>query len=82
MHNEWMAGDWWRHMGPFMGIFMLIFWGLVIYAVIRFVRATRQNNQETPVSQNRETSLDILNKRYANGEIDQKEYLRIKKDLE
>ena len=81
MHNGWMSGDW-SHMGPFMGIVMLMFWGLVIYAVFMIVRGTRRNNKNTPTEQPRETPLEILKKRYASGEINQEEYEQIKKDLE
>ena len=81
MNNGWMSGDW-GHMSPFMGIAMLIFWGLVIYAVIMIVRGAKQNNKDASVSQQHETPLDILQKRYASGEIDHEEYNRIKNDLE
>lgn len=81
MHEGWMSGDW-GHMSPFMGIAMLIFWGLVIYAAIMIVRGTRRNNKDDSGSQSRETPLDILNRRYAGGEINKEEYEQIKKDLE
>jgi len=32
-------------------------------------------------SQNKETALDILNRRYANSEITKKEYLQLRKDI-
>ena len=81
MNCGWMSGEW-SHMSPFMGILMFIFWGLVIYAVIMIVRGAKRNNKDASGSQQHETPLEILKKRYASGEIDHEEYNRIKKDLE
>ena len=80
MHNGWMSGEW-GHISPFMGIFMLLFWGLVIFGVITAVRALTRSRDDRGALPH-ETPLEILNKRYASGEIDQEEYQRIKKDLE
>lgn len=81
MHNGWMPGEW-GEMSPFMGGVMLLFWGVVIYAMVTIVRNMRRTNSETGRGKRDETPLDILKKRYAAGEIDREEYERIKKDLE
>lgn len=64
------------HMGyGFFGFGMVIFWGLVIWLVVWLVRSTQnQGNRH-------ENSLDILKKRYANGEITTKQYHEMKKEL-
>lgn len=79
----------WGMMGPgmmgglgwgwFMPIGMIIFWGLVIWGIVALVRGL--NNQrycETPAT---DSALEILKKRYAQGEITRKEYETRKKDL-
>ena len=61
-------GWWW--------IIGLIFVTVIIWAV---VRSTNQNNSHNVVKNNQ--ALDILNERYASGEIDKEEYEMKKRDL-
>ncbi|MDF1573341.1 MAG: SHOCT domain-containing protein [Bacteroidales bacterium] len=67
-----------------MGLGMAWWWiiGLVLVAAIIWVviRSTGQNNN-TNNAVNQNTSLDILNERYARGEIDKEEYEIKKRDL-
>lgn len=59
-----------------MGIFPVVFWILIlvgVYFIIKSVSANKTNNDETP--------LDIINKRYAKGEIDSETYQRMKNEL-
>ena len=72
----------WDHMdygcgfgGMFMWIFFVIITALVAYFVIRTIRTSAQGR--TP----RETPLDILKRRYAQGEITKEDYDRMKKDI-
>ncbi|MEJ2689764.1 MAG: SHOCT domain-containing protein [Deltaproteobacteria bacterium] len=65
---------------PFMhgfgGIFMILFWLLLIVIVFYLVK------KSLSVSGGKEeTAEDILKKRYARGEISKEEFERIKKDL-
>lgn len=73
--------DGWNMMNPGMWIFMLLFWGLVIVGIVGIIRwlAGRDNRQNQSES---ETPLEILQKRYARGEIEREEYERMKKDIE
>ena len=68
------------------GLVMLLFWGGVIALAFFAVRALMRSGGERPEegSQLRsgESALDILQKRYARGEISQEEYLEMKRDLE
>ena len=67
----------WGMMGPYGGIFMwilfLVILALVVYLVVRWARPQGAGTGETP--------LDILKKRYANGEITKDEFEQKKKDL-
>jgi putative membrane protein len=67
----------WGWGGMFMGLFFLLFVGLIIYLMVNSVRTTKPG---TILKE--ETSLDLLKKRYAKGEINQEEYNKIKKDLQ
>jgi putative membrane protein len=79
MHGPGGWGGGWRFF-PLGGAGLVIVIGLVILLVLLVVRRrTREGaGREGP----RETPLDVLNKRYAAGEIDRETYLRAKKDLE
>ena len=62
-----------------MGIFMVLFWVLVIVGIVYLVRALigaerRGTKEDSP--------LDILKKRYAGGEISKEEFEEKKKDLQ
>ncbi len=65
-------------------VFMLLFWGLVIWGIVALARwAARQNGgkQEKNLPAGRQAPLDILKERYAKGEVDKKEFEEKKKDL-
>ena len=68
--------------GGGMGIGMLLFWGLIIAAIIVLVRgfSATSGGSEPRVREN--TSLDILAERYARGEIDKSEFEKKRRDLE
>ena len=60
------------------GIVMWIFWIFIIGAVVYFF----VNNSRQQQSGERETPLNILQKRYARGDISQEEYEEMKRNLE
>lgn len=66
--------------GEFGWIFMLVFWGFIIWAIIVLIRGGfrkwHMRGHETEKS-----PLDILKERYAKGEIDKKEFEEKGKDL-
>jgi len=69
-----MMWGWWG-----MGwIFMIIFWGFIVLGLIFlirwFVRMTKTSKVE-------ESALDILKRRYAQGEINKEEFEQKKRDL-
>jgi len=70
-----MWGDHWMFGG-----FMWVFWILVIVGLFFFIKWLVQQNRPGETRQN-ESSLEILKKRYARGEIDKEEFEQKKKDL-
>ena len=77
-----MIGGW--GMGWFGGIFMIIFWILIIVGVVFFIKWLVQSTKGPSSSGRTDTSaraLDILKERYARGEIDKQEFEEKKKDL-
>jgi len=76
-----MMGGTWGWVG---GIFMILFWILIVAAIVFFIRSFLTSGRigRGPSSAGSESALDILKKRYARGEIDKEEYESIKSDLE
>lgn len=65
--------------GGFIGI---IFWIIVIAAIVMLFRLLSDNRSSNDNDGDRsESALEILNKRYARGEIDQQEYERKKREI-
>lgn len=70
-----MGGEGWGWgMG---GLSMLLFWGLIIVAVVWAVKWFATGNAAPRSS----TPLEVLKERYARGEIDKKEFEQKKRDL-
>jgi putative membrane protein len=62
-------------------IFMVLFWVLIvlgIVALLRWLGMGGAGSREAP----RKTPLDILQERYARGEIEREEYEQKRRDLE
>lgn len=68
---------WWMLFG---GMWMLVFWavviGLIVWAVIRL---TRRNGDHS--GERKDTPLEIARQRYARGDISREEFEQIRKDL-
>jgi putative membrane protein len=61
------------------GIFMILFWVLVIVAIVLVVRYVARTS---PGKQGRaEAPLDILKRRYAKGELTKEQFDQMKEDL-
>ncbi len=73
-HPMWgMWGAW----GIGMGLMMLVFWGLIIVALVLGIRWLVTQGRE-PRS---DSALDILRQRYARGEITKDQFEAMKRDL-
>lgn len=82
----WNLGWGWM---PFGGLMMLLFWGGIIVLAVVAVRAL---TREQPVAgsggpyelrqKGEQTSLEILQTRYAKGELNRNEYMLMRQDLQ
>jgi putative membrane protein len=81
--NFGMMGGWGHGgYGPIgMIIWLVILIALIAGAVWLFQRSQRQDRGQRPSDQPRSRGLDLLEERYARGEIDREEYLQKKRDL-
>jgi len=71
MHYMW--GPW----GIGMMLMMLVFWGLIIVALVLGIRwLLAQGRESRP-----DSALDILRQRYARGEITKEQFEAMKQDL-
>lgn len=67
--------------GGGMGIGMLLFWGMIIAAIVVLVRGFGGRPEGTETSVRHSTPLDILRTRYAKGEIDKEEFEDKRREL-
>lgn len=65
-----------------MGIGMLLFWGLIIAAIVMLVRGFAGGSSAAGPNAGNKTALDILRERYAKGEIDKPEFEQKRRDLD
>ncbi|HEX7454429.1 MAG TPA: SHOCT domain-containing protein [Gallionella sp.] len=71
----------WGGMGFGMGFGMLLFWGLLIAAIVMLVKCSRGSGSCGKRDQDK-SALDLLKERYAGGEIERDEFEQKKRDLE
>lgn len=75
---NWTDGPWWMGMGF---VFMVLFWALIILgavALLRWLGVSGGGSRDAP----RKTPLEVLQERYARGEIERDEYEQKRRDLE
>ncbi|MDP2736870.1 MAG: SHOCT domain-containing protein [bacterium] len=75
-YNDYIGG-----FGLFGPLFMIIFWGLIIWVIVALVRGSGHSGGCCRSGDSGDKALDILKERYAKGEIKKEEYEQKKKDL-
>jgi putative membrane protein len=75
-----MMGSW--GMGWFGGIFMIIFWILILVGLVFLVRwLVQTTNKKGDSGPSGYRAMEILKERYARGEIDKTQFEAMKRDL-
>ncbi len=81
--NGWgMMGDGYGSMGGFTMVFWLLAFVLLTGVVVWFMRSSPSIGMGRQAAATRDGGLDLLEQRYARGEIMRDEYLRKKGDLQ
>lgn len=78
-----MMGDMtggWGWMSGFGGIFMILYWALIILGAVALARWLFSTGNSANIEHHR--PLDMLRKRYARGEINGEQYEQMRMDLE
>ena len=78
MMGPGMMGGFGWGFGP---IFMILFWVLVIWAVVALTRGVSWPGSWESSSSRADSPMEVLKKRYARGEINKDEYEEKKRDL-
>jgi putative membrane protein len=83
-HNDmWAAGPWTMPhgmmMGGGMGFLMILFWAVVLMALVLLISAVFSGRRP---SSHTESALEILQKRYARGEIDKDRFDAMRRELQ
>jgi putative membrane protein len=72
--DTWMHGGWgWGWMSLMM-IMMVLFWGAVIFGVVWLIRGATSRTPAREPNVSKETPAEILDRRFAEGELDEEDY--------
>lgn len=75
-----MMGNW--GMGWFGGIFMIVFWILILVGLVFVIRwLVQATGKKGDSGQRGSRAMEILKERYARGEIDKAQFESMKRDL-
>ena len=83
-YGGWQMGPGMMDGGWFGGIFMLVFWVLIIVGLVFLIKwliQTTRGTRRTDESASASRAVEILEERYARGEIDKDEFLEKKRHL-
>jgi putative membrane protein len=76
--GQWMGWGWWM---PFHGILSLLLLILVVVGIVALIRFLFNGRGRGVPGHGRSPGLEVLEERYAKGEIQRDEYLQKKRDL-
>ena len=72
--DTWMHGDWgWGWMALMM-VMMLLFWGAIIAGIVWLIRGASWGTTPRVPDASKETPAEILDRRFAQGEISEEDY--------
>ncbi len=71
----------WGYYGPLNMIIWLLILGIVIAGIVWLVRAMTRHAEPSYLPARRSPGLEVLEERYARGEINRDEYLQKKHDI-
>ena len=75
-YSNWLCGPGVFFPGPLGWIVTLLFWGGLIYLLVKLFGAIFSGEKRNPMK-----NMDMLKERYARGEIGEDEYHRMKTEL-
>jgi putative membrane protein len=72
--DTWMHGGWgWGSMSLMM-VMMVLFWGAVIFGVVWLIRSITQGESHAGERLSKESPIEILERRFAEGGIGEEDY--------
>jgi putative membrane protein len=72
--DTWMHGGWgWGWMSLMM-VMMVLFWGAVIFGVVWLIRGATQGTHTSEPPPRNESPIEILERRFAEGEMSEEDY--------
>lgn len=74
-HGYWSVGDW-----VWMSLVMVVFWSLVVAGTVWLVRGRHGSDRPTDRQGSATSPQQLLDERYARGELSDEEYLH-RRDL-
>ncbi|MGD9889736.1 MAG: SHOCT domain-containing protein [Dehalococcoidia bacterium] len=77
----WHMGDgwgWWMVMG---WLWMIAFWGLIIWAILNFASRFGARERAVPSQAAEASAVEILKRRYARGELNDEEFEEMRRRI-
>ncbi|HWO93610.1 MAG TPA: SHOCT domain-containing protein [Dehalococcoidia bacterium] len=77
----WHMGDGWGWWMVFAWIWAAVFWGLIIWGIVTIVNRTSEGaapGGRRDAGQDERSALDILERRYASGELTEEDFERMR----